>query len=355
MSLSISRVGIGIVEMAEMAPPILIYRLGSLGDTIVALPCFHAVERAFPGRRKLVLTNVPVSSKAAPLAAILEPGGLIDGVMDYPVGLRSLGALCRLRMAIRKTGADTLVYMAAARGLKAVRRDVRFFRLCGLRTILCAPTTVDLHDNRERPDGEQEPEAERLARTFAPLGSIDLTDCANWDLRLTPEEAAAADTALAPLGTTPFFAINMGGKVPAKDWGDDNWTALLAALGRMTGHMGMIAVGAAEDSERSAAVLATWSGPVVDLCGRLKPRETAAVLGRARGFIGHDSGPLHLAAAGGTHTVGLFGDYNRPRKWHPYGAGHHPIHDMRGVRAITVELVCDAVLGLIGAQDGLAT
>jgi ADP-heptose:LPS heptosyltransferase len=353
MSPNISPARTGIADMA--APkPVLIYRLGSLGDTIVALPCFHAIDRAFPGRRRLVLTNVPVSSKAAPLAIILEPGGLIDGVIDYPVGTRSLLPLLRLRNAIRATGADTLVYMAASRGLKNVRRDMLFFRLCGLKTIMCAPTTGDLHDNRELPDGEQEPEAERLARCFAPLGPIDLADRANWDLRLTAAEAGAADAALAAMGATPFLAINMGGKVQPKDWGDDNWTALLAALVPAAGHMGIVAVGAAEDSERSSAVLVTWPGPTLDLCGKLKPRESAAALGRARAFVGHDSGPLHLAAAGGTRTVGLFGDYNRPRKWHPYGTGHRPLHDMRGVRAISVDQVRDAVLGLIGAEAGVA-
>jgi len=348
MSPAISPAKIGIADMAD-TKPILIYRLGSLGDTIVALPCFHAIERAFPGRRRLVLTNVPVSTKAAPLAIILEPGGLIDGVIDYPVGLRSFGPLWRLRKAIRATGADTLVYMAAARGLKNVKRDMLFFHLCGLKTILCAPSTADLHDNRELPGGAQEPEAERLARTFAPLGSLDLSDRANWNLRLTAAETAAADAALAPLDSLPFLAINIGGKVLPKDWGDDNWTALLAALAPSKGHMGMAAVGATEDSERSVAVLKTWPGPTANLCGKLRPRESAAVLGRAEAFIGHDSGPLHLAAASGTSTVGLFGDYNRPRKWHPYGSGHRPLHDMRGVRAITVEQVRDAVLGLTGA------
>jgi len=35
----------------------------------------------------------------------------------------------------------------------------------------------------------------------------------------------------------------------------------------------------------------------VNLCGRLSPRETAAVIERARVFLGPDSGPMHLAAS----------------------------------------------------------
>src|SRR5262249_62394923 len=56
---------------------ILIFRTGSLGDTIVALPCFHWIARSFPESRRIVLTNTPVSEKAAPLESILANTGLI--------------------------------------------------------------------------------------------------------------------------------------------------------------------------------------------------------------------------------------------------------------------------------------
>ena len=56
---------------------IVVYRLGSLGDTVVALPCLHRVAQAFPDAERIVLTNFPVSSKAAPLEAILGGSGLV--------------------------------------------------------------------------------------------------------------------------------------------------------------------------------------------------------------------------------------------------------------------------------------
>ena len=50
---------------------ILIYRLGSLGDTVVALPCFRLIRSHYPEAEITVLTNIPVSGKAAPLKACL--------------------------------------------------------------------------------------------------------------------------------------------------------------------------------------------------------------------------------------------------------------------------------------------
>ncbi|MDX2291719.1 MULTISPECIES: glycosyltransferase family 9 protein, partial [Streptomyces] len=45
----------------------------------------------------------------------------------------------------------------------------------------------------------------------------------------------------------------------------------------------------------------------VDLVGRLTIPEAAACLRRCALFVGNDSGLMHLAAAAGTPTLGLFG------------------------------------------------
>ncbi len=49
--------------------------------------------------------------------------------------------------------------------------------------------------------------------------------------------------------------------------------------------------------------------------------ELAAVLRRARIFVGSDTGPLHIAAAVGTPCVGLFGT-TRPQDCGAYGPQH---------------------------------
>jgi lipopolysaccharide heptosyltransferase III len=64
----------------------------------------------------------------------------------------------------------------------------------------------------------------------------------------------------------------------------------------------------------------------VNLCGKLSPRESAAVLARAKLFLGHDSGPMHLAAAVGIPCVAVFSARNRPRMWFPWGSQHEVIY-----------------------------
>lgn len=56
----------------------------------------------------------------------------------------------------------------------------------------------------------------------------------------------------------------------------------------------------------AAPVLQALPG-AVDLVGKLTLPEVAAVLARAALYVGNDSGLMHIAAATGAPTLGLFG------------------------------------------------
>ncbi|HXS13954.1 MAG TPA: glycosyltransferase family 9 protein [Acidobacteriaceae bacterium] len=325
---------------------VLVYRLGSLGDTLIALPSFHLIARAFPHAERRLLTNLPVASKAPPAAAVLENTGLIHGYMRYATGTRSIRELIRLTLEIRRFSPDVLVYLTGARGLDCARRDQRFFHLAGAGRLVGVPLTPAMQLNLNGLDApppdpfsiELEPEASRLARNIAELGDAHLDDPASWDLSLTPDEHAAAARAIGPEALShgdkalqhELLAVSVGTKVQAKDWGRDNWRELLTRLARAFPNRSLLLTGSSEESEASNFAAAGWQssggGPVVNLCGRLTPRESAAALARARLFIGHDSGPMHLAAAVGTPCVAIFAARNLPRQWFPYGPNHRILY-----------------------------
>ena len=64
------------------------------------------------------------------------------------------------------------------------------------------------------------------------------------------------------------------------------------------------------EGERQAVAPVLDSLPAeqrIDLVGRVDPLQAAACLERCRLFVGNDSGLMHVAAAVGMPTVGLFG------------------------------------------------
>jgi len=325
-----------------------VYRLGSLGDMLVALPALHLVARGFPEAERRMLTNFPVSSKAPAAAAILEGSGLVQGYMRYEVGTRSVRELVGVWWQIMRWRPEVLVYLAAPRGVKAAQRDEAFFRLCGVRRIVGIPLTEGMQRNyygaatggkdHAMGDGHLEPEAARLARCIGGLAAAKdiadpgrLNDLASWDLHLSAEERESAARAIGgqALGVESI-AVSVGTKVQAKDWGRDNWRALLGKMADEFPGRALLLLGVAEESDASEFAAEGWrtngGGVVVNLCGALTPRESAAAIARARLFVGHDSGPMHLAAAVGTPVVAIFAARNIPRQWFPFGKQHQVVY-----------------------------
>ncbi|WP_263358007.1 glycosyltransferase family 9 protein [Acidicapsa ligni] len=306
---------------------VLIYRLGSLGDTTVALPCFHLIQRVFPAAERVLLTNFPVHAKAPAAAAVLGDSGLVQGYMRYSVGTRNPMELLKLAAEIRRFNPEVLVYLMPVRPLKAVRRDALFFRwAAGVKRIVGLPGLAELERRFDSETGKFEPEAFRLARTMRELGDAEPGTLANWNLGLTGAERAKARLALGELAGKPLVVCGPGTKMQAKDWGQENWRELLGQVAREYPGHGLALIGAGEDAEVSTFAAGAWPGTVANLCGKLSPRETAAVFEGARLFLGPDSGPMHLAAAAGVPCVIAFSARGLPGIWYPIGEKHQVIY-----------------------------
>jgi len=340
---------------------VLIYRLGSIGDTVVALPAIRLVARSFPEAERRVLTNFSTEPKAAPFESVLEGTGLVHGYMRYPLGERNIRTLYKLRSEIRNWQPDLLVYLAAPRGRMKAVRDLLFFRSCGIGKMIGIPLRHDSQGPRQL-DGARlyESEASRLARGIRSIGDARLQDPASWDLALTSEECRKAENIFANwIGRGRFIAASIGTKADTKDWGVENWRSLFSSVSQSHPRFGLVMIGAANERAASDIAADAWSGPTLNLCGNLTPRESAAVIKRSVMFVGHDSGPMHLAAAVGIPCVAVFSARNKPGEWFPFGANNRiiyhqsdcfgcelvrcEVHHKKCIRSITVDEVRAAV------------
>jgi ADP-heptose:LPS heptosyltransferase len=304
---------------------VLIYRLGSLGDTVVALPALHLIERTFPGSRRVLLTNMRTHAHAPAAYAVLEGSGLVHDFMDYPFSTRNAWELAKIWWKVVRFRPQVVIYLMRKRGKHSLVRDKWFFRLCGARRIVGLPVG-DLDQPTFDPEtGLWEHEAARLLRSIHSLGDIDINDPASWDLRLTPEEEQKGLDALARFGDSPLIACGPGTKMPAKDWGQENWRGLLTRLSVELPSHGLVMIGAEQDAEASDYARAEWQGPMANLCG-LTPRETAAILKRVELFLGPDSGQMHLAAAYGIPCAIVYASRIPRGPWFPIGKGHEVVY-----------------------------
>jgi heptosyltransferase-3 len=307
---------------------VLLYRMGSLGDHLVALPSYRLVRRAFPEAERRLMTTVPVADAAASAESILEPMGLVDGYITYQGGERGVWSLLKLAWKIRRWQPDVLVYLSGP--LKRVGRDRVFFRLCGVRRQIALPLGEAAQNKAlgERSGSVWfEQEGLRLARVLGELGGLGdahVEERASWALDLVAGERSEAEQLLEPMGGGAFFGFSIGTKLQSNEWGLERWREFLQRIGASWPGYGLALVGAEDEFEASETIAAAWrrlpgTGPAVNLCGLARPRVSGAVLEHAAMFFGHDSGPAHMAAAVNTPVFAVFGARNPAGQWVPYG------------------------------------
>ncbi|MDP6706421.1 MAG: glycosyltransferase family 9 protein [Alphaproteobacteria bacterium] len=135
------------------------------------------------------------------------------------------------------------------------------------------------------------------------------------------EAARARARELVPEGE-PILALGPTANWPGKAWPADRFATLAERLTVAEGILpgARVAVlGAGE--ERRVALPVIESIPEarrLDLVGAVKLATAAACLARAALYVGNDSGLMHIAAAVGTPTLGLFGP-SREALYAPWG------------------------------------
>ncbi len=124
-------------------------------------------------------------------------------------------------------------------------------------------------------------------------------------------DAADAAKAAALLPGGPWLLLGPTANWRTKMWPAERFIAAAQALtepGGAAGGARIAILGGPGEAERTMAMPVLAALPeAVDLVGRLSLPEAAAALSRAGLFLGNDSGLMHLAAAAGAPTIGLFG------------------------------------------------
>jgi heptosyltransferase III len=115
--------------------------------------------------------------------------------------------------------------------------------------------------------------------------------------------------------------VHVGAGSDAKRWPLERWAELVRRLREGGGRRVIVLAGPVELERFAAAeraMLAEMRAGQEELPEALGLPELARVLSGAAVFIGHDSGPAHLAAQLGVRTIAIFGPTD-PAVWSPVG------------------------------------
>ena len=313
-------------EFQKQPQRILVFRIGHLGDTLVALPAFWALRDAFPNSSLTLLSNSDIKNPSYVSARnALPQGGMFDEWLSYPNRASAIsGWISQLKLLreVRRRKFDALFYlMTRNRTAPQIERDLKFFRLAGLRRFFCIDHTRQnlLESPIPKPVPEIKSEAEFLIDCLRSEG-IAVNE-KKTDLVLTDGERLSAEEWINRSGLAvdrqTLVAVAPGSKWTSKIWPTERFGEVVSRLIQDFAVFPIV-VGGKEDREIGKRLLDRW-GTGANAAGELTVRESAALLERCFLYLGNDSGVMHLAAAVGTPCVAVFSAVDWIGRWKPFG------------------------------------
>lgn len=295
---------------------ILVIRGGAIGDFILTLPALAALRRQFPQTHLEVLGYPHI-------AQLAQAGGLVDAVR--PIEARGLAS-----------------FFAAGGALDEAFRDY-FSEFDLIVSYLFDPddvfkTNVALCSQAQFIQGPHRPsETASLHATQVLLKPLERL--AVFDADPIPRLQIPSRTrTVAPL------ALHPGSGSERKNWPEEHWQELMKRLIEQS-QSKLLLIGGEAEGDRLERLAASIPNDRVTLARSRPLAELAGLLGDCAGFVGHDSGITHLAAALGLPCVVLWADTNLA-VWQPRGDRVRIIHEPAGLKALGVDRVLAQVIEL---------
>lgn len=312
---------------------VLVFRIGSLGDILIAMPAFWRLRQAFPEANLTLLSGRSADDpKRVAAESILPPEGLFDDYLTYPDGASMADAVRMLRK-VRKGKYDLLVYlMPRTRSSTSILRDRIALRAAGIKQIAGIR-----HLSRNRlPLNAKFPAAavDRESDFLWDCLSSDEIEGSDWPRRVDiglgeDERKAASEFISAELDGSHqgkrFIAVAPGSKWQSKIWPSERFVKVLRELRRDCPLVPII-FGDRFDFSIGEQILRE-SGGGINTAGRLSVRVSAAAMELCDFYLGNDTGAMHLAAAAGKPCVAIFAAIDWPGRWLPVGGGHRILRE----------------------------
>lgn len=275
---------------------IAVLRANAIGDYIFCLPALESLKAAYPDAEVVLLGDTwharDLDGRPGPVDRVLVAPA-VTGVREPRTGEPTPGeSFARARAECF----DLAVQMhGGGRHSNPVVKALGARVTAGLRT----PDALPL--DREVPYLYQQPEVFRYLEVAEVLGAPPVT----YRPRFPVGDADLAEAeAVAGPPPRPRVAVHPGATDPRRRWPAARFAEVADALSDAGAQV--VITGGPDDRELVAEVAEAARRPVTPLAAELSLGGLAGLYAGCALVVGNDTGPLHLAEAVGTPTVGLY-------------------------------------------------
>lgn len=290
----------------ERVRRVLVVRLRSIGDTVLATPALFALKRFLPHAQ----IDILVEDWVAPLlenhphvdnVVVLERGGVVARTK----AAREIRAE-RYDVVYNLHGGTTATFLTRATGARN-RVGFRTYQYAKLHTEL-VPSPLLLWGQQKTHSVEQQ---------LALLGwtGVPVSDRPRTQLGVSTEAAESVNRQLAAAGLDDrkIALIHPAAAFATKRWATRNFARVAEFLEKRG--FTPVVIGAPHEVGLVEELLNETAAYMLSLY--LSLPEVTALAARAQVFVGNDSGIAHIAAAVGTPSVVVFGSSNIAH-WRPW-------------------------------------
>jgi lipopolysaccharide heptosyltransferase II len=301
---------------------ILLTRMKFIGDVVLTTPVIRSVRNAYPGAFIAYMGEREAVS-------LLEGNPCLDDIIPFDLSRPSVLEQTRIALLLRRRRFDLAI------DLFGNPRSALVTRLSGAR-VRVGPDRKGrgrLYSIRVHDDGSPKSAIEFHTQALTAAGiPVSARTTELFPARAEREAVRLLLRHGDPFIDTarPLVGIHPGASWPAKHWLPERFAALADLLTERDGVQVLFTAGP-RDADTIRAIRA-HTGSRVRVVEHLSLRSLAALVSLCSAFVSNDAGPMHIAAAVGTPTIGLFGP-GEENIWFPYDASS-------GHRALRADVPC---------------
>jgi ADP-heptose:LPS heptosyltransferase len=303
-------------ELIPDVRKIVLLRPSALGDYIFTLPTLYALKAAYPDA-ELTLLGASwharvLSGRPGPVdyVAVVPP---VPGVLGGDSTPGELDAF--RRWAVGEEFDIALQMHGGGKNSNPFVSSLGARVTVGLRAADAAPL------DRWIPYVYYQPEVFRMLEVVGLVGAAPVTHAPVFEL--TAEDRAQARAVVGPPTRRPRVVLHPGASDPRRRWPAERFAAVGDALAGAGAEVLVTGIGL--ERELVNEVCGRMRHPARPLVDELTIAGLAGLLADCALVVSNDTGPLHLAAAVGTRTVGLFWIGNIINAALPERARHRPL------------------------------
>ena len=293
---------------------ILVIRLDHIGDVVLTTPLLRALKEKYPAAKLVVLTsrgtsdivktnpfvdeimkyNAPWFERNKKIIKLREFFKLVSQIRkeNFDIGLDPRGDLrhilmmwlagIKYKIGYGITGGGFLLDWEATYNTKAheVRRNLNLTKGLGFKTKFLKPEFYVSEKEEIRVD-----EISNINR----ISENDFT-----------------------------LVIHAGAGYPTRLWRNEKWAEVIERLYNDF-HAKIFIIGGHSEKQQCKDILKRSGHKAIDLVGKTRLSESAALIKKAKLFIGTDSGPCYIAYAVGTPEIVLYSHATVKYRWEPLG------------------------------------